>query len=130
MNSAAQAQPDLFLELGGKRRRFVLDWNAIRRWEERFDKSFIYDIRWDRPKASDIVSVLWAALATDDPDLKYEDMDQIVRQENAKQLQPFMEQIVGRAMAYQAEDETPPTPQETAEAKKNGNGSTSSSSGA
>ena len=102
MTNNDQAKPELYLDLD-KRRRLVLDFNAIHLWETHFNKSFIYDVKWDRPRITDIVSILWASMATDDPDLKFSDMNTLVTMENANKFRPVIEELMRRAMQAQTD---------------------------
>ena len=63
-----------------RRRYFQLDLAAVIRWEALTDKPFFSKKTWDHfKKTGDMAAMLWCLLVGDDPELKPEDIIQMLK---------------------------------------------------
>jgi len=68
-----KVKPEIEIELGGKKRKLVFDFNALCKLEEMTGKNALDGETWQQPRASDIRILLWAALLRNEPELTLED---------------------------------------------------------
>lgn len=99
--NAKKAQPELYLQLDRKR-KVVFNLGAMCALEERLGKSLFRVINWKDLGFRDLTLLLWAALLTDDPDLKLEQVHELFDAEsigsNLENLQVIVAEILDRAM--------------------------------
>lgn len=80
--TAAKARPDIHVELGGKTRRLVFTLEAINILEQYAQKEFgvksIWEgFNWKQLSAQEITRIIWACLLTDEPDIKYTEVERM-----------------------------------------------------
>jgi len=73
MTNIKQSAPEVILELDRKR-RYCLDWNALRKLEMRLGKGAFREIDFEDPGINDFTYILWGGLLTDDPQLSIDDL--------------------------------------------------------
>lgn len=103
--SALKAKPELKVRLGGKLRTYALDLNAVRAWEEKTGKSFMFDINWQRMSMTQMMEIVWAAGLTNDPDLTFDEFCKLVTIDSVAEFKPLVDEIIARASAAQKQIE-------------------------
>lgn len=60
---------EVTVELGGKERKLIYDFNALAKAEEVTGKSMLDGAVWQSPSATDLRAFIWAGLLRDDPNV-------------------------------------------------------------
>lgn len=76
--SAKKASPDVEIELGGVRRKIVFNMWAFCQLETATGKNALSGEIWEQPSATDIVTLLWAALQQEEPSLTIEEVGRMM----------------------------------------------------
>ena len=96
MTNAEQARPEKEITLGGKRRKFVMNWNALLMLEKSLGKSAFRAIDWADPGLNDVTHILWAGLLSEDPTLT---IKQVVDMLSPTDLQQITSEIAAGTAA-------------------------------
>ena len=122
-NTLEAIKGDVRVEIGGKSRRLVLDYNAIAAIEAESERNMLTSEGWkgwrgkEKPTASDLILFLWAALLCDEPTLTLADVGRMIRPRRVPLLVAAVTQAIAVALTSDdtepkeaaEEDEDPPS---------------------
>lgn len=84
------ALPEIIIKLD-KERRLVFDFNALCRLEELTGKNALSGETWSNLTARDVRALLWSAMLRDDPELKLEEVGELVNFKNLSKVTQALE---------------------------------------
>lgn len=98
------------LELGGKTRHLLLDFNALAAFEEKTGKN-VFKFDWDNLSAKDTRVLIWACLLHEDPELMLEQVGSWMTFESIPEITAALQQVMKSSFPDSSGNSpNPPTP--------------------
>lgn len=97
MDNGDKALPELYIELGGQRHKLVANFGTFRRFEERSGKNAMDTTLWEKPSATDVITLIWAALGGESSGKTVEQVGDLLEMYHLHDVGHLMRRLFGQA---------------------------------
>ena len=99
-------QPKVPIELGGKVRHLVFDFNALAQYEDISGKNVLAGDTWSQTSIRDMRLLIWCGLLQEDPPLTLEEVGSMLHLGNRELISNALSEAWGKSMVTVPNDET------------------------